>query len=97
MGWTAPAAASLCAKGGPSEVHKGEPSDMQVTTIGLDLAKNVLQLHGVDAHGRVVLRKRLARSRLLAFCANLPRCVIGMEACGGAHHWARELVALGTR
>jgi transposase len=68
---------------------------MQVTTIGLDLAKNVFQVHGVDFHGRVVLRKRLSRSRLLEFFANLPRSVIGMEACGGAHHWARELQALG--
>lgn len=67
----------------------------QVTTIGLDLAKNVFQLHGVDARGRVVLRKRLSRSRLLGFFANLPRCVIGMEACGGAHYWARELAVLG--
>jgi transposase len=73
----------------------GEPSAMQVTTIGLDLAKNVFQVHGVDGRGRVVLRKRLSRSRLLGFFANLPRCVIGMEACGGAHYWARELVALG--
>jgi len=63
----------------------------QVTTIGLDLAKNVFQLHGVDARGRVVLRKRLSRSRLLGFFANLPRCVIGMEA----QYWARELEALG--
>jgi transposase len=68
---------------------------MQVTTIGLDIAKNVFQVHGVDAQGRVVLRKRLARGRVLAFFANLPRCLIGLEACGGAHYWARELRALG--
>jgi transposase len=68
---------------------------MQVTTIGLDIAKNVFQVHGVDARGRVVLRKRLARAKVLAFFANLPRCLIGLEACGGAHHWARELRALG--
>jgi transposase len=68
---------------------------MQVTTIGLDLAKSVFQLHGVDARGRVVLRKRLSRSRLLEFFANLPRCLVGMEACGGAHFWARELSKLG--
>jgi hypothetical protein len=90
MGWTAPAAASLCAKGGPSEVHEGEPSAMQVTTIGLDLAKNVLQRHGVDGRGRVALRKRLPRARLLALLANLPPCVIGMEACGGAHPLRRR-------
>jgi transposase len=68
---------------------------VQVTTIGLDIAKNVFQVHGVDEHGRVVLRKRLARGRVLAFFANLPRCLIGLEACGGAHHWARELNRLG--
>jgi len=68
---------------------------MQVTTIGLDIAKSVFQAHGVDRHGRVVLRKRLSRAQVLTFFANLPRCVIGMEACGGAHHWARELTRLG--
>jgi transposase len=68
---------------------------MQVTTIGLDIAKNLFQLHGVDARGRVVLRRRLTRAKVLTFFANLPRCVIGLEACGGAHHWARELIRLG--
>ena len=68
---------------------------MQVTTVGLDLAKNVFQVHGVDARGRVVLRKRLPRAKVLVFFANLPRCLIGLEAGGGAHHWARELQALG--
>ena len=68
---------------------------MQVSTIGLDIAKNVFQVHGVDRHGKVVLRKRLARGKVLAFFANLPRCLIGLEACGGAHYWARELQALG--
>jgi transposase len=68
---------------------------MQVTTIGLDIAKNVFQVHGVDRHGKVVLRKRLGRAKVLGFFANLPRCVIGLEACGGAHYWARELARLG--
>ena len=68
---------------------------MQVTTVGLDIAKNVFQVHGVDARGRVVLRKRLPRAKVLAFFANLPRCLIRLEAGGGAHHWARELQALG--
>jgi len=68
---------------------------MQVTTIGIDVAKNVFQLHGVDSRGRVVLRKRLVREKLLAFVANLPRCVIGMEACASAHHWAREIGKVG--
>jgi transposase len=60
---------------------------MQVTTIGLDIAKNLFQVHGVDARGRVVLRRRLARARGLEFFANLPRCLVGLEAGGGAHHW----------
>jgi len=68
---------------------------MQVTTIGLDIAKNVFQVHGVDARDRVVLRKRLARGNVLVFFANLPRCRVGLEAGGGAHHWARELIRLG--
>jgi transposase len=68
---------------------------MQLTTIGLDIAKNLFQVHGVDARGRVVLRKRLARGRVLGFFANLPRCLVGMEACGGAHYWGRELSGLG--
>jgi transposase len=68
---------------------------MQVTTIGLDIAKNVFQVHGVDQHGKVVLRNRLSRGQVLAFFANLSRCVIGFEACGGAHYWARELTKLG--
>jgi transposase len=68
---------------------------MQVTTIGLDIAKNVFQVHGVDQHGKVVLRNRRSRGQVLAFFANLSRCVIGLEACGGAHYWARELTKLG--
>jgi transposase len=62
---------------------------MTITTIGVDLAKNSFQLHGVDHTGRTVLRKKLSRSRFLEFFADLPACTIGMEACGGAHHWAR--------
>ncbi len=68
---------------------------MQATTIGLDIAKTLFQVHGIDARGRVVLRKRLRRAQVLTFFANLPRCVIGLEACGGAHYWARELIRLG--
>lgn len=68
---------------------------MQVTTIGLDIAKTVFQVHGVDARGRTVLQKRLSRAKMLTFFANLPRAVIGLEACAGAHYWARELQALG--
>lgn len=68
---------------------------MKITTVGLDLAKSVFQVHGVDAEGRVILRKRLRRVEVLPFFANLPPCLIGMEACATAHHWARELKNLG--
>ncbi len=67
----------------------------KVTTIGLDLAKRVFQVHGADGDGRPVLRKKLRRAKLLPFFADLPPCLIGMEACASAHHWARELQALG--
>lgn len=67
----------------------------KITTVGLDLAKQVIQIHAVDAAGQVVLRKRVRRERLLESCAQLLPCVIGMEACSGAHHWARELAKLG--
>ena len=66
-----------------------------VATIGLDIAKSVFQVHGVDAAGAAVLRQRLTRGRVLKFFAKLPRCLIGIEACGSSHYWARELVALG--
>jgi transposase len=59
---------------------------MNVTTIGLDIAKTVLQIHGVDANGKVTLRKQLKRAQVLAFFANLPPCRIGLEACSGAHY-----------
>lgn len=68
---------------------------MQVTTIGLDLAKNVFQIHGIDAAGEVVIRKRVRRPDVLRFFADLPPCTVGMEACSTAHYWARELMALG--
>jgi transposase len=68
---------------------------MQVITIGLDLAKNIFQIHGVDAEGGTVIRKRLSQSKVLSFFANLPRCIIGIEACATTHYWARELLATG--
>lgn len=64
-------------------------------TVGVDLAKNVIQLHGVDQLGRAVLKKQLPRRRSAEFFANLPACLIGMEACSSAHHWARQLEKLG--
>jgi len=68
---------------------------MDITTIGLDLAKSVFQVHGVNASGAVAVRKTLRRSQVLPFFAKLPPCLVGMEACGTSHHWARELIRLG--
>lgn len=68
---------------------------MQITTIGLDLAKHVFQVHGIDAEDKVVVRKQLRRSRVIAFFEQLPTCLVGMEACASAHYWARELSKLG--
>ena len=68
---------------------------MNITTIGLDLAKSVFQVHGVDATGQAVVRKSLRRSQMLPFFARLPPCLVGMEACGTSHYWARELIKLG--
>lgn len=68
---------------------------MQITTVGLDLAKRIFQVHAVDASGSVVVRKALRRSQVLPFFTKLPSCLIGMEACGTSHHWARELTELG--
>jgi transposase len=68
---------------------------MQVTSLGIDLAKTVFSLHGCDANGKAVLRKQLRRGQLLSFIANLPRRTVATEACGGAHYWAREMEKLG--
>ena len=66
-----------------------------VTTIGLDIAKSVFQVHGVDAAGQVVIRRQLKRRAVLAFFQKLPPCLVGIEACASSHHWSRELQALG--
>jgi len=66
-----------------------------VTSVGLDLAKHVFQVHAVDASGKVIVARALRRRELLPFFASLPKCLVGMEACGSAHHWGRELTALG--
>ncbi len=68
---------------------------MNITTLGIDIAKNVFQLHGTNERGKVTLKKRLRRNQLLAFMAKLPPCLVGMEACGGAHYWARKFQAYG--
>jgi transposase len=72
-----------------------EPPAMEISTIGLDLAKNVFQVHGISATGEVVIRKALRRSQMLPFFEKLPPCLVGAEACGTSHHWARELTKLG--
>lgn len=66
-----------------------------VTTIGLDVAKSVFQVHGADAAGQVVIRRQLKRRYVLAFFQKLPPCLVGIEACASSHHWSRELQALG--
>lgn len=68
---------------------------MQIRTIGIDLAKSVFQIHGVDERGQTVLKKQIKRAQLAEFFVNLPACLIGMEACGSAHHWGRKLQAMG--
>jgi transposase len=78
-----------------NHLNEEEESAMNITTIGLDIAKNVFQVHSVDANGKVAFRKQLKRTQVLAFFANLSPCLIGLEACGGAHYWARELIKLG--
>ena len=68
---------------------------MDIKTLGIDIAKNVFELHGVDANGKTVLKKRLTRDKLPEVIAQIPACLLGMEACGGSHHWARKFKAMG--
>ncbi len=87
MGWTA-----------PSLAHHGKvevPSIMQITTVGLDIAKHVFQVHGIDAHGHPLIKRCLRRTEVLRFFGELPPCLVGIEACATAHYWARELTVLG--
>src|SRR5215203_1456764 len=72
-----------------------EPPAMSISMIGLDIAKSVFQLHGIDASGMVRLKRKLSRDKLIAFFEQQPRCIVVMEACGAAHHWARVLSGLG--
>jgi transposase len=74
---------------------KKEESKMNATTIGVDIAKMIFQVHGVDLGGRRIIKKKMKRAQVLAFFANLPPALIGIEACAGAHYWARELIKLG--
>jgi hypothetical protein len=68
---------------------------MKITTVGIDLAKNVFQVHGIDERGKTVLRKQLRRAQVAVFFGNLPTCLIGMEACASAHYWGRTLQRYG--
>ena len=70
---------------------------LAITTIGIDIAKSVFQVHGVDSEGGVVIRKRVGRVKVLEFFAALPSCLVGIEACPSAHHWSRRLQAFGHR
>src|ERR1700735_784266 len=92
MGWTAPAPPPRW--GGIGRPAKG--SDMSaIAIIGLDIAKNVFQVHGADAVGAPVLSRQIRRGQVLTFFANLPPCVVALEACFSAHFWAREISKLG--
>src|SRR6266536_6148360 len=97
MLWTAPTLRHQSAIGWlrRNEPLEGEPSMGEVSTIGLDIAKSVFQIHGVDAAGAVVVRKRITRAKLLEFFAALPACLVGIEACPTAHYWRRRLQPLG--
>jgi transposase len=81
--------------GGYLNRQKGEPPKMDVSTIGLDIAKSVFQVHCIDAAGQVVVRRQLRRRQLLGFFEKLAPCLVGIEACATAHHWGREIAALG--
>src|SRR5499427_1399026 len=97
MLWTAPTLRHQSAKGWSREANhvEGEPSMGEVSTIGLDIAKSIFQIHGVDADGVVMIRKRIRRAKLLEFFAALPACLVGIEACPTAHYWSRRLQILG--
>ena len=89
MLWTAPPTGiAMCQKGRCLWNRKREPSMGEISTIGLDIAKNVFQVHGVDEEGQVIVRRQLRRGQVLKYFAKFPPCLIGMEACATAHHWA---------
>ena len=69
----------------------------EVITIGVDLAKNVFQVHGIDGLGAMIIRRQLCRSQMLPFFKKQPPCLVGMEACATSHHWGREIESLGHR
>src|SRR3974390_3595226 len=96
MWWTTPAPGIECAKG--CSLNNESPEGvvhMQVSTIGVDLAKNVFQVHGVDSVGNIVITRQLRRKQIIELFGKIPACLVGMEACATAHHWAREVSKLG--
>ena len=93
MGWTPPTA--LMCQGGGVEHHLREGSVSEAIIIGLDIAKYVFHAHGVDGRGRAIFSKRITRRKLVDFFTAQPSCTVALEACGGAHHWARLLTQLG--
>jgi transposase len=97
MLWTAPHPASACHDVVAVEAItiQEEPPMEEITTVGLDIAKSVFQVHGIDAHGNVVLRRQLKRRQVVPFFKKLAPCLIGIEACATSHHWSRELQGLG--
>lgn len=78
-----------------NHIQKSEVDMTEAVTIGIDIAKRIFQIHGVDKNGKTVLKKKLMRDQVLTFMANVPKCLVGIEACGGANHWAREIIKLG--
>jgi len=84
----------MCQSGGV-EHHLREASVAEVSIIGLDIAKHVFHVHGADGKGRALFSKRISRGKLLDFFAAQPICTVALDACGGAHHWARQLAQLG--
>lgn len=92
-GWPRPIYRSSIKEARPI-LEEGHPM-RNVTTIGVDLAKNTFQLHGVDAHGKIVLRRTLRRDQVVTFFANLPECLVGMEACASPAYWARAIEECG--
>jgi transposase len=95
MVWMAPVSGVAMRHDGVSLSQLEEPSMFEVSTFGVDLAKNVIQVHGIDAEGKIVERRQLRRRQFFAFFEGRPRCLIGMEACSGAHHWGRQLQDMG--
>ena len=96
MLWTAPPPASRCAKVAVFwRTAREEPSMNEISIIGLDIAKNVFQVHGIDSFGQPIVRRQLKRGRVLGFFGKLSPCLVGMEACATSHHWAREIEKLG--